>query len=311
MRAPSKEMRFFHLKLGNGNELASVWLDEANNPLGKPAAVIFFGRCTIEDLKSGKCDSQASDFYKCSLPDNRKNTIMVVVGQGKVWFLRPAGSIESHDPSTPEQESEHIWKMMPGEIICTKAAKDVPPVLAGINANAWLSRGTFRELRNWGNVKAVCASAGIPIPSEQLQASNCNPSQLLECLSSVELETLVAKLFESADCFVPAYRGGCIRDIDLFVHNDGDKEVALGALRIRPKSRVSVQVKGWTDLKKCPAEVDYLIGLDLPVSDKCFDGDWLLRQVRQKQRVKDWLMRSMNWLPPVFLSRYSQYGLYK
>src|SRR5207247_1188083 len=113
--------------------------------------------------------------------------------------------------------------------------KDVPPVLAGINANAWLSRGTYREMTNWGNIKAVERALGHPLPPEHLKKENCGVPQLLECLSSVELETLVAKLFEAAGCFVPAYRGGCIQYVDLFAHNDTPHSITLEKLSIPPK----------------------------------------------------------------------------
>jgi hypothetical protein len=300
-------MRFFYLKLGKGNSLATEWLS-GRNPLGKPAVVIFFGHRTIKDI--GDDNSQVKDFYQCSLPEVRDNTVMVVVGDGKAWFLKPAGEIiESEPPPNATQSLDSLWKIMPVEILLSGPLelKDVPPILAGINANAYLSRGTYREITHWGNIKAIYSVLQKPLPRKQLQDENCSAARLLECLSSIELETLVAKLFEAAGCFVPAYRGGCVRDIDLFVHNDRPDEIRLENLIIPAKGSLSVQIKGWTSLKECPEIIDCLIGFRVPKVPRCFDDEWLLRQVRSFSTVAQWCERSLNWLPEEFLAKYFFY----
>lgn len=296
--------RCFFLKMGVGNSLAKQWLS-GDNPLGRPAAVIFFERSTIENIRQGRAGRQEIDFYRCSLPEYQKKTLIVVVGHGTVWILQPDGNLVEHDPSTPEEVAKDIWKMMPVKVLKKMPAKDVPPVLAGINASAYLNRGTFRELNNWGNIKALHVAAGRPIPAEQLLPENCQAPQLLECLSSVELETLVAKLFEEAGCFVAAYRGGCVQDVDLFVHNDGSEKICIDALTIAPGQRLAVQVKGWSPLKACPPEVDCLVGFEVPLAPPtCFNANWLLARVMEYPQVLAWLKRSLYWLPAEFLARF-------
>src|SRR5262245_51922614 len=123
--------RWFFMKVGTGNSLANEWLS-GNNPLKRPAVPIFFGRCSIADLQSGKCGTQEKDFYECSLSKNRDSTVITVVGQGSVWFLKPAGELKEHDPSTSTQQAESTYKMMPVDFILKTPLKlkDVPPVLA-------------------------------------------------------------------------------------------------------------------------------------------------------------------------------------
>ena len=87
---------------------------------------------------------------------------------------------------------------------------------------------------------------------------------LLECLGSVELETLVAKVFEAAGCFVPAYRGGCIQDLDLFAHNYRAVDIELDGLVVPAGERISIQVKGTSRLSACPDAVGCLIALGAP-----------------------------------------------
>jgi hypothetical protein len=296
------DMRWYYMKVEKGGKGTNKWLS-GDNPLKRPALPIFYGRCSIADLRAGKCKQQEKDFYESSLPENRAFRVITVVFDGFVWFLRPAGNLEEYDPGA---ELRDTYKMMPVDVILPKIRlADVPPVLAGINANAYLSRGTFREMRNcWGNIKAVECALGHPLPHKHLAQENCTAPRLFECLSSVELETLVAKLFEAAGCFVPAYRGGCVKDVDLFVHNESGGIIKLGKLVLAPEKRLTIQVKGRNHLKKCPSEVDCLIGLDAPNLPNCYDGDWLLSQVKRFPKVIDWLKHSLNWLPPEFLGKY-------
>jgi hypothetical protein len=113
--------------------------------------------------------------------------------------------------------------------------------LAGINSNAYIGRGTFREITHIGNIYAICATLRIPYPN--LDTSKTYFQKLLGCLSSVELETLTAKIFEANGCFVPAYRGGTIKDIDLFIHNHSNNSIDLDGLILPSNSRKTIQVK--------------------------------------------------------------------
>lgn len=292
-------MRCFYLKLGKSNSRAKEFLSE-KSPLGRPSAVIFFGHCTIDDLRKGNCDSQATDFYESSLVQQRNQTVMVVVDHGWAWFLKPAGTLIEHKSSS---DIENLWKIMPVEIISHQSLDKIPPVLSGINANTYLNQGTYREITNWGNIKAIYRALNRDLPSEHLKEANCNARRLLECLSSVELETLVAKVFEEAGCFVPAYRGGCIRDIDLFAHNFLGKDIRLDGLVVSAGQSISIQVKGTSSLKECPDTVGCLIAFGVPDAPSCFGEDWLLRQVISFPEVASWLRLSLRWLPPEFIKK--------
>jgi hypothetical protein len=299
------DMRWYYLKVGKGNSLAVEWL-AGKNPLQRPAVLILYGRCSIADIKAGRRGQQEKDFYESSLPENQNARVITVVGGGYVWFLKPAAVLEEHDPSVDGSESNDTYKMMPVDLILPQPLRlaAVPPVLAGINANAYLSRGTYREITSWGNIKAIQSALGRALPPEHLEQENCSSRHLLECLSSVELETLVAKLFEAAGCFVPAYRGGCIQDVDLFGHNDGKKPVEIGRLTVQPGQHLAIQVKGKAGHNKCPEAVDCFIALDAPNRPDCYDADWLLSEVKKHPSVLAWLKRSLVWLPAEFLSRY-------
>ena len=62
--------------------------------------------------------------------------------------------------------------------------------------------------------------------------SNQGAAQLLECLGSIELETLVAKLLGGARLPRASAPGGTLPDIDLFAWNDSRKALDLNGLKI-------------------------------------------------------------------------------
>ncbi|NOH02050.1 MAG: hypothetical protein HND47_08855 [Chloroflexi bacterium] len=296
-------MRYFYMKIGNSNSLAGSWLS-GENPLKRPAVVIFFGKSSVDDIRNGKSDPQARQFVESSLKKNREHIRIVVVGKGNCWILQPSGNVIEYRPSLKDGHNlKDLWKILPVNILTTLSIRDIPPVLAGINAHAYLGRGTYRELgkTNWGNIKAIHSVLGEPLPAEHLEKINCQATNLFECLSSVELETLVAKLFESQGCFVPAYRGSYIQDVDLFIRNENLTSINLNGLYVPPNSSITLQVKRRLGLRKKVGNADHLIALDAPV----LNAEWLLEQIKEIPSVSLWLKKSLSWLSPDFLSNYS------
>jgi hypothetical protein len=295
-------MNYFFLKIGKGNSEAKDWL-EGRNPLGKPAAVIYFDNLTQKDYQNGAGDSQPRDFWKRGeKQEMRDDTRMIVVCHGEVWILKPAGQVVVL-PEIEYEQTKLTPKAMSVIVLARRPMKDVPPVLACIGCNQYYVRGTFRPINHWGNFKAIDWTVGQPFKGEHWDLSKQDIPQLLECLGSVEFETLIAKIFESKGCFVPAYRGGVIQHIDLFVHNDSQTDLNLDGLKVPAKRSVSVQVKTWSNGEPKSDAVDYLIGFDVK-GKNTFDAKWVLKQVHESLPATAWLKRSLNWLPEELLSKF-------
>jgi hypothetical protein len=295
-------MNYFFLKIGEGNSEAIDWLEgRSPNPFGQPGAVIYFDNLTERDYENGHGARQARDFFEIGLKEElREASRMVVVCHGEVWILKSAGRVKFMEAVVRSTQTICTPKAMPVDVLARKPMKDVPSVLAGIGVNQFYVRGTFRKINHWGNLKAIDRTVGIPCQSEHWDLDKQGPAQLLECLGSVEFETLIAKLFETNGCFVPAYRGGVIRDVDLFVHNENNTDLDLAGLRIAARQAVSVQIKTWTNRKKKSDAVDFLIGFDA----KPFDAKWVLDRVLECPPVTAWLKRSLNWLPQELMSKF-------
>lgn len=295
-------MNYYCLKIGKGNKLAKDWLS-GKNPLHKPAAVIFFGHTKVNDLLRNKYPKkkQAIEFCKSGWPSDRKNTTAVVISSGELWLVRPKSRVRDL-----KREKHNIPKAMEIKVLKRKKLTDIPAVLANISTNRYLSSGTFREIdktKYRGKIKAIRAVLGKSLSRSDRRKKHLNATDLFDCLSSVELETLVSKLFENKGCFVPAYRGGYLKDIDIFARNDSTKSINLDGISIAPKQTISIQVKTKIG-KKEPIVADYFIALDTHKDDKSFDANWLLKQVKNSSSTKSWLLKSLSWLPKDFLKHY-------
>jgi hypothetical protein len=290
-------MKYYYLKIDTGNAMAYKCLESSS-----PTAVVFFDNLTETDYSNGGGKSQPRNFWSAGKSENRSQTIMVVLHDAKVWFLQPAGVVEFQQ-TIQKGKWSLTPKVMPVKILRCAESKDVAPVLAGMSANQFYTRGTFREITGWGNLKAIDRALNFPCEDAHWILDHQGPAQLLECLSSVELETLVAKLLEAHGCFVPAYLGGVTKDVDIFAHNDSDEEIRVGQLVIAPMQRASIQIKLWSGSMVKPANVDYLVGLDVK-GPSAFDAEWLLGQVKACPAVCAWLARSLNWLPGEFLEKF-------
>jgi hypothetical protein len=161
---------------------------------------------------------------------------MVVVHCAKIWLLRPGGEVR-FAKKLKTRPGRVNQKRMPVEVLVKLPSKSVPTVLASMACNQKYARRTFTEIDHWGNLKAIDwvldgfskrkATRWLPVvgePESELpehwRPSAQGAAQLIECLGSTELETLIAKLLEAHGCHVPAHRGGTLGDIDLFAWND-------------------------------------------------------------------------------------------
>ncbi len=300
----SRSYDWYYLKMGFQNQ------DLHRLDASQPTAAIYFGRSRVKNLGAGRGEPQAVDFYQCGESPRRNNTRMIVMAGADIWILKPMGSVYEEEP-IPRKGT--ILKVMPVKIVKRAKMIEVPAVLAGLRSNKYLGFGTFRPIGNWGNIKAFHSVLGEPMPKEHMEADNCGPDQLIECLGSIELETLVAKVLEAAGCFVPAHRGGSLFAADISARNLGSRKIDLDGLVIPAKRCASIQIKGWSDTEK-HSDVNYMFRLPKyrPLGKGEFSAEWLLRVLETRKsdpdfgRVRAWLFNSLAcWLPKDFLRHYS------
>lgn len=290
--------KYIYAKIDRGNRLASRYLT-GNSEVNYTAIPIYFdGDYDNEEdfLKYGGAKNQGALFFECGRHPDEK--YIVVLCDAVVHIMKPIGPV-TFEKSTVHEEHPAYVKLLPVEILKKISISEVPMILASISANRYYSSGTFREISDIGNIRALQISLGkdISIPNE--------PSivNALECLSSVEFETLVAKIFEEAGLFVPAYRGGMMHGADLFAYNKSMNSKSVGRITIGSGSRISIQVKLRAHSQRPPAGVDYLVTCNALESDNTLGSLWLSEALSKSPITKAWLISSLDWLPTEFVQK--------
>lgn len=288
---------------------AAHWLGQR----GK--GVVYFGIDTVESIREAKKPIEAFNFIR--LGDNKENwdtCFVITIQNGNIWIYKPAGKVEDAEEISFKRKNSDasvtrdILKVMKVEMLTgfPKSVSQVPLILASMKVNQAFSRNTFREIdskKYKGNIAAIQYATGHWEPGFEVDP--------LEFLSSIELETLVAKLFEAHNCFVPAYKGGFLADVDLFV--TPRSRVELADLILDPSAQAekkktwSIQVKlseENSELKRWLSKDTarhLLITLNRDEVDgqprQQFNREWIRNAVKETPTVHEWLLESLKWLP--------------
>jgi hypothetical protein len=293
-----KPYRFFFAKIGRSNGYANVYLT-GQGEIGRPAIPIYFdcSFTTERDFLDSNCAlEQGVWFFECGREPDGK--IIVVAHENTVWLLRPSGRVEFVKSTVGYKEEGGFVKLLPVELAKRIPLADVPHILASIGANRYYSSGCFREISSIGNIRAIQSVLGLEISQPTVPGAQA----ALECLSSVELETLVARLFEEAGLFVPAYRGGMMPGADLFAYNRSTVAVVLGGLTVEAGCRRSIQVKLKTGARKPPPGVDMMVCCEAIEAPGVLGIDWLAAALASSPTTLHWLRQSLDWLPQGFLA---------
>lgn len=268
--------------------------------------------------RNTKNKQQIENFFDAGDKPGFTCILMIVDGHvilaepnGKVEFMESAclekfRNAESRNSKKVDKVSKNKnlsirkWvKLLPIHGIKRWNIKDVPTVLASIAVNRHYSSGTFRQIKNNGNIKAIEKLMNSKIRQEDY----VDPVNVFECLGSNELETLIAKLFEEKGCFVPAYRGGNMQGVDLFIHNNQSKEIDVAGISIPAQKKMSLQIKLAGETLEPPNGVDYLINLAPKNGSVRFNASWLAGALKESPKTSEWLKLSLDWLPPGYIDK--------
>jgi len=307
-------MRYFFHKLGLGNSDVVKYLGHAQvEHVAKIA--IFFGESTVDDCLAGKQGLDARDFCVSADPKNQSNTRIVITAFREFWVLQPIGRVELGEHVIAHDGQPCFLKTMLVEVLVRKPLKEVPHLLASMGSNAYWSRGTFREIGKPAPLKnetaewpgwqhQVAIELQLPEPRRRVRWPAPFPGHQLLFLSSVELETLVAKVFEEAGCFVPAYRGGMMADVDIIARNESELPVEVGFLRIMPGETLAIQVKSWMRKPERALPGVLLVSLNLHRDDRAdhWNAEKLWFALGAAPHTTVWLHRSLAWLGTESLS---------
>src|SRR5882672_3815728 len=80
-------MNYYFLKLDEGN--CEAYTLQGRNP----TASVYFDAKGQAAYERGEGKSQPRAFWEAGKKENRQNTVMVVIHEGIVWLLQPAGPV--------------------------------------------------------------------------------------------------------------------------------------------------------------------------------------------------------------------------
>lgn len=292
-------MNFYYLKLGKKNCEAEEWLSHKNK-LGSPHAFIYFDNLKEKDYRNKKAKKQALEFYRIGSEKNQENNCFIVIYDGYLNVLKPHGPIKFLRSTWNDQKppKRHRRKVIPVKVLKKIFILDLPLVLAGMPSNQSLARGTFQKITDQGNLLAL----KLLLEDDKEEGNTFQPldaCSFFECLSSTELETLVAKCLEELGCFVPAHLGGNLKGIDLLASKETSGEIKFCEHLL--KNKTGVQVKRKHGNKTIDPEVDIYVALDAK-EPNVVNAEKLLEQIKDLPKTKAWLLRSLNWIPKKYLT---------
>lgn len=196
----------------------------------------------------------------------------------------------------------HIPKIMPVKIIKECKIAEVPHVLATLPTSRHYTQGTCRKIGDGGAIRAI-----EHVLSDQKIVPEKDHHRLIELLSPYELETLVFLILKNAGLFVPTWRGGTQKDIDIIARNlTPDRQIKISSsdgpsVIFEPGDGLTFQVKKGDRISNNPDVNFFVIDRDKDAKmdkDKTLDAKWLLEQIKseKQQETKDWLKESLSWV---------------
>ena len=273
-------MEYFLLNINrNGVNKVDEWIKE------RGIAPIFYGKSTINKIIKNPKDfpRDASLFINTFLKLN-DNVILFSIGNSKLYIYKQKNVINEYNEYNKIVEGD-IVKGIKIEIMKEIEIKKCPLILITIKSNRYMSSGAFRKL----NPSSESNSYFGNILSIQYLLSNEKKKVktfmgYLYCLSSLEFETLIAKMFEEKGYFVPAYKGGFIKNYDLFCTKNSET--------------ISIQIKLEMEEKYYNELTDYYycINNNLISIDNIKNWKSIKNELEKCPNTEEWLKKTLYWV---------------
>lgn len=306
-------MKYYYLQIKEG---PGPFFDCVDKWISKNHFAAVFSRNSINDFLSKKKDS-SKDLQKFveTFTEDKEDSYLVSIGSKSIgntksdylYIYRKTGPLKEYDGTLSQYKvNSDFYKNkkidnvigFPINLLVELPIVKCPLVLATLKSNQYLSRGTFKELRKkssksdpksefnsyFGNRKAI----DYLVNNEKVEVENFE--QYLECLSSIEFETLIAKLKEEQGFFVPAYKGGSFKDYDILCFKN-DKEEYIQA-KLNLSKDTFKEYKDITNLHIYCVHSD----VDKRKYPNIFNSQDIQLQLENCENTKRWLEQSLRWV---------------
>ncbi|TGM60620.1 hypothetical protein EHQ94_11020 [Leptospira meyeri] len=282
-----------HYILNIIEEINENRINTVDDWMEKNFAPIFFGNSNVNDIIKNRKPKDAYLFCSEGQKEEWLNCKIISLGIYDIYIYTPIEHVKDYNEIY--KVANNLTKGCKIKILEKIPIKKAPLVLASIKSNTYLGRGTFKEISGrqftyQGNVNA------IEYLSNRLNSEIIVNSfeDYLFCLSSLEFETLIAKLFEEMDFHVPAYKGGFLKDLDLIVKNNKHYTINAYQLSVEPGQTLSIQTKLIMD--QPDNHCDLSVSINNLKSENHIGHSKLEILLNKYPKTKDWLKETLFWV---------------
>ena len=278
-------MEYFLLNVNRpeGN-MVDYWIEE------RQIAPIFYGQSTIKQIKNNETEltpnqKRDAELFINTFENQNEEAIIFSISDEYIYIYKQIGKLQEIEQYLNKNNTKSLVKGFSIKILIKKLIKESPLILATIKSNRYMSAGTFKKLKlvsenssYFGNILSIKY-----LLTDKIQEVKTFSSYLF-CLSSLEFETLIAKIFEEKGYFVPAYKGGFIKNYDLFCKKNNET--------------ISLQIKLEMEEEYYNESTDYFYCINnnsVPTSNI---KNWkdIKEEIEQCPRTKEWLEKTLYWV---------------
>ncbi len=278
-----------------------------DSPLERKIAPIFFGNLNCEKflLSSDKRFASAKNFLTLNGSDNW----IISISPNYLWMYQVTGDPKDESPIFLKDGSSDIPKIRDISNIKKINLGEAPFIIASMRVNQAFCRNTFLQI-NPDKYIGNCVALDYLL----FKNSNRKYSEL-DCLSALELETLIAKIFEESGFFVPAYRGGSLKDVDIYAEKIASSGAPSLSSLFDDVTRIEIQIKKHIDEKftmkimkswrrsssqdkekLCRILISSDTTVETSIENGVFGPDWITQSLKKLPITSEWLKKSLRWL---------------
>ena len=319
---------FYYVKLGPSNLLADYWLQRngKKNVFGAPCLVLYFNKQSVAELREknthfgkvcGELEDKANPKVYFLTYTSDYHLILTEAVPGAIWdviddeekfneYVQATDIIDNNRiPDDYKNNANTTLKVLKVTPVKDKKGNeanqfrliDIPHIIATLNSSQKYNRNTITHISDCASVAALTHILNAQEKQKPKQCSD-NRDFILSCLSPYELETLVFMIFYHHHWFVPAWRGGTMKGIDIMIRWKVGAHPKIGGVLFENECYY-FQVKSMAkEFESNDNEELWNVGL-FPQSkptEKTLGADWLWSCIKGTPQVQEWLKNTLYWL---------------
>lgn len=299
-------MKYYLLQIKEGPH-GGPFYDTVNKWISAGYAAVFT-RDSLGKIGTNPVSADVERFIELFNSNKSDDSIILSIGEDEtstdsLYIYQKDGPLEEITSLSVDKENyktcNYVDNAIGFKIKLLKKIKIVecPLVLATIKSNTRLTMGTFKSIEDpnnpeshmnsyFGNIKAL----EYILKGKKEKVTVDSFAEYMECLSPIEFETLIAKLKEEEGYFVPAYKGGMLKDYDLICKKDGRQENIQIKLNLSKDTYNKYKKKGL--IIYCVSKSEKIVDPTVTI----YDWQDIEKQINKSQNTKKWLSQTLDWV---------------